>query len=138
MMEHGLAVARGSRRKRTIDIMRPIRSNLRRILFNTSAIAVLALSAGCQGMGSRRVATAEPGLSGGMEPGTSVASSPSRSTSVTWVDRHPLFSKPRDMYESTNSNKVVKTAAAAVVGVPVGFVGEIKQIVVGRPSDEKY
>jgi len=118
--------------------MRPIRSNLRRILFNTSAIAVLALSAGCQGMGSRRVATAEPGLSGGMEPGTSVASSPSRSTSVTWVDRHPLFSKPRDMYESTNSNKVVKTAAAAVVGVPVGFVGEIKQIVVGRPSDEKY
>ncbi len=83
-------------------------------------------------MGSRRVATAEPGLNG-IDHGTSVAAAPS--TSVTWVDRHPLFSKPRDMYESTNSNKVVKTAAAAVVGVPVGFVGEIKQIFVGRPTD---
>ena len=116
--------------------MRTIRSNSRRLVFNTIAMAVLALSAGCQGMGSRRVASAEPGLSGGIEPGTSVAAAPS--TSVTWVDRHPLFSKPRDMYASTNSNKVVKTAAAAVVGVPVGFFGEIKQIVVGKPTDAKY
>jgi hypothetical protein len=49
----------------------------------------------------------------------------------TWVDRHPLFSKPRQYYESTGNNKVAKTAAAAVLGVPAGIYGELKQIVVG-------
>ena len=43
------------------------------------------------------------------------------------------------MYASTNSNKAVKTVAAAIVGVPVGVFGEIRQIVVGKPSDSvKY
>ena len=113
--------------------MRPLERNARLFVFTTVVTAAMACCGGCQGMGSRRVATAEPGLGGGIEPGSSVASAPS--TSSGWVDRHPLFSKPRDMYASTNSNKFVKTAAATVVGVPVGLIGEIRQIVVGKPSD---
>jgi hypothetical protein len=53
---------------------------------------------------------------------------------TSFVDRHPLFYRPRDYYESTNSNKVAKTAAAAVIGVPAGIYGELKQIVVGNPT----
>ena len=135
MLDHGRAVERRPRRKRTSDIMRLKRNHSRRILVETAAIALLALTlaGGCQGMGPRRVASAEPGLGGGLDSGTSVAATPA--PSVSWVDRHPLFSKPRDMYESTNCNRVVKTAAAAVVGVPVGFFNEIKQIVVGKPGE---
>lgn len=51
----------------------------------------------------------------------------------TFVDRHPLLRKPRQYYDSTDSNKVVKTAAAAFIGVPSGIVGELRQIVVGVP-----
>jgi hypothetical protein len=57
---------------------------------------------------------------------------------MTFVDRHPLFYKPRDYYESSGSNGVVKTVSAVVVGVPVGIYGELKQIVVGTPPDPTY
>lgn len=50
------------------------------------------------------------------------------------VDRHPLLSKPLEYYDKTDSNKVVKTAAAAFIGVPAGIFGEIKQAIVGVPS----
>jgi hypothetical protein len=99
---------------------------------------VVGAGGGCQSNGQRRVAASEPGLSGSVEGGSTVAAAPVPSSSMAWVDRHPLFSKPRDMYDTTNSNKVVKTAAAAVVGVPVGFIGELRQIVVGNPSGAKY
>ena len=94
----------------------------------------LSIGGGCQSAGQRRTALAEPGLSGSVEGGTTLAATPAPATAVTWVDRHPLFSKPRDLYETTNSNKVVKTAAAAVVGVPVGIFGELRQIVTGNPN----
>ena len=55
-------------------------------------------------------------------------------SNTTFVDRHPLFYKPREYYESTSSNKAAKTAAAAVMGVPAGIYGELKQIVVGAPA----
>ena len=104
--------------------------------YRTVLGVILALAVGsgggCQSAGQRRVALAEPGLSGSVEGGSTLAATPP--TTVTWVDRHPLFSKPRDMYETTNSNKVVKTAAAAVVGVPVGLFGELRQIVTGNPN----
>ncbi|MGE3818154.1 MAG: hypothetical protein AB7I30_01850 [Isosphaeraceae bacterium] len=103
------------------------------------AACLLAVATGCHN-GSRRVARAEPGLSPPLEPGISMVEpvpAPMAPT-VTWVDRHPLFSKPRDIYESTNSNGLVKAAAATLVGVPVGFVGEIKQIVVGAPPTRGY
>jgi hypothetical protein len=91
---------------------------------------------GCQGMPSRRAALAssEPSLNTPEEPGTANAhTTPSRT--VTWVDHHPLFSKPREYYDGAGTNKAVKVAAATVVGIPVGIVGELKQIVVGRPPD---
>lgn len=51
-----------------------------------------------------------------------------------FVDRHPLLRKPRQYFDSTDSNKAVKTVAATFVGVPAGIVGELKQIVVGVPK----
>ena len=54
---------------------------------------------------------------------------------MTFVDRHPLLSKPRDYYESSGDNKFVKSMAAGVIGVPAGIVGELKQIVVGKPAE---
>jgi hypothetical protein len=59
-------------------------------------------------------------------------------TQVSWVDRHPLFSRPREYYETTPSNKVVKAAAATVIGVPAGIFGELRQIVVGTPAEPRY
>ena len=58
------------------------------------------------------------------------AASPRR---ATFVDRHPLFRKPVEVYESHGSKPVCKAAAAAVIGVPAGIVGEIRQIIVGCP-----
>jgi len=105
------------------------------------AVAAIALAtAGCKsGGGSRKVVTNEPGLDGPVEPGGStVAASPDARTSVTWADRHPLFSKPRQYYDNTtNSNKAVKVAKAAVIGVPAGLFGELKQIVVGSAPESK-
>src|ERR1700678_4390306 len=88
---------------------------------------------GCQtGPSKSTLAAAEPALSPPVEGGTTVVQAPAP-RAVTYVERHPLFYKPRDYYESSGSNAVVKTAAAVVVGVPVGIVGELPQIVVGTP-----
>jgi hypothetical protein len=98
---------------------------------------ITVTSAGCQGTGSRRTASApEPSLSGALEPGgTAVAAAPAKT--VTYVDRHPLFSKPRDYWESSGDNKIVKAAAATFVGVPAGIFGEMRQIVVGAPPETR-
>ena len=108
--------------------------------------ASLATEVGCQSparrsiVGSSVTNSSEPGLSAEIEPGVAVYDSPTTTASaspartVSVVDRHPLLRKPKQYYDNTNSNKAVKTAAAAVVGVPAGIVGEIKQIVVGTPS----
>ncbi len=90
---------------------------------------------GCQGTNTRRSAP-EPGLSGTTEPGGSVAEAPAPKT-VSYVDRHPLLLKPRDYWESSGDNKIVKTAAATFVGVPVGIYSELKQIVVGAPPETR-
>jgi hypothetical protein len=102
------------------------------------SLAVVA-AAGCQASPSRHAALAasEPGLNvpGDTAPAV-VSATPSRT--VTWVDRHPLLSKPREYYENSGSNTAVKVAAGTLVGIPVGIVGELKQIVVGRPPDPAY
>ncbi len=49
-----------------------------------------------------------------------------------WADRHPLFTRPKEYYDSTQASKVGKTAAAVVIGVPAGFVAEVRQIAVGQ------
>jgi hypothetical protein len=96
--------------------------------------AALGIQTGCQNAGQRRAAAREPALSGPLElgPPTAVTEAPAAPPkALTWVDRHPLFFKPRDMYEKTDSNPVVKTAAATVIGIPSGLMGELRQIVVG-------
>jgi hypothetical protein len=91
--------------------------------------------AGCQGTGSRRPAP-EPSLSGAIDSNGAVAEAPTPK-SVGYVDRHPLLSKPRDYWENSGDNKIVKAGAATFVGVPVGLYGEIKQIVVGTPPETR-
>lgn len=101
-------------------------------LWPLGLMAAVILS-GCQGFGApRRVAVAEPGLALPGDSGTTIVEAPPVARSETVVDRHPLLSRPRDYYESSGNNKIVKTAAAAVIGVPAGIVGELKQIVVGK------
>ena len=106
-------------------------------------LIVPSICAGCQGVGHpRTVVSPEPTLSGAVESDTTVADggqhtvAPVKTTSI--VDRHPLFSKPRDYWETSGDNKVVKAAAATFVGVPVGIYGEFKQIIVGAPPDSRY
>jgi hypothetical protein len=110
-----------------------------------SSLLVAVTVAGCQGAGGRnRVTRAEPTLSGninddvviGDSPAVAAAPAPARTVGV--VDRHPLFSKPRDYWESSGDNKIVKAAAATFIGVPAGFFGEMKQIVVGAPAESRY
>src|SRR5262249_7709969 len=85
-----------------------------------AGVALACALAGCQsGPSTKTRAAAEPVLSPPAEGGTTVVTAPPSRT-VTFVDRHPLLYKPRDYYDSSGDNKVVKTAAAALVGVPVG------------------
>jgi hypothetical protein len=100
--------------------------------------AVAAGASGCQssGTGARRITSTEPGLNARGE--TIVEGTPPAGTAVTWVDRHPLFSKPRQYYDnSASSNKVARVVSATVIGVPVGLFGELKQIVVGTPNQPR-
>ena len=105
-------------------------------------VTVYGATSGCQSPSPRRtVVTPEPGLSGAVEKDGVVAdgthqAAPART--VGWVDRHPLFSKPRDYWETSGDNKVVKAAAATFVGVPVGIYGEVKQIIVVVPAEPRY
>jgi hypothetical protein len=107
-------------------------------------VVVLAFTAaGCQtGPSKRTLASAEPALSPPVDGGTTVvegtpAPTPAPRT-MTFVDRHPLLYKPRDYYESSGDNKLVKSTAAVVVGIPVGIFTELRQIVVGAPPEERY
>ena len=118
--------------------MRGTRGTVRFMMSATLALGVVA-GPGCQSISGRKVASTEPGLSPAAEAGTTVVQAPvAPGPKLTVVDRHPLFSKPRDYYESSGNNKVVKTAAAAIIGVPVGLFGEIKQIVVGTPAEPRF
>jgi hypothetical protein len=105
-----------------------------------TVVVLLGISvtmAGCRGTSSRRAASApEPGLSGGLDSNGTVAEVTPPKT-VTYVDRHPILSKPRDYWESSGDNKIVKGAAATFVGVPVGIYSEMKQIVVGAPPETR-
>lgn len=92
---------------------------------------------GCRGTNSRNsLASNEPALDPalGGDPGTMIVQTAPKSE-MTWVDRHPMFSKPRDYYQKSGNNVVTKSAAATFVGVPAGVMGEMKQIVVGRPAN---
>jgi hypothetical protein len=101
--------------------------------------SMLAGMAGCQSGASssqRRIAAKpEPGLALAGEPGAGglVERTPPPPPQETFVDRHPLFSKPREYYDTSGNNTLVKVAGATIVGIPVGIFGELRQIVVGQP-----
>lgn len=121
--------------------MRHTRPNSRLVFILALAALGLAPVAGCKSTATRKVATtAEPGLSGPIESGAAVVEAPARPAPATvgFVDRHPLLSKPRDYYDNSGKNKVVKAAAATVIGIPAGIFGELKQIVVGAPQPPKF
>lgn len=97
---------------------------------------VLVALAGCAHSRPRKtVVQPDPPLigdaSGVAVDGPAVVQAP-ESRSVSMADRHPLLTRPRERYESTNGNKLTRTAAAAVIGVPSGIGAEIKQIIVGQ------
>ena len=79
-------------------------------------VAGFIMASGCHSPASRRtVVTPEPSLSGAVDRDAAVADGRTATTpaqTVSWVDRHPLFSKPRDYWETSGENKVVKAAAA--------------------------
>ena len=91
--------------------------------------AVLLGAAGCHGAGGRR---REPALAGLDAEDKAYLDAPT-TRQVTVVDRHPLLSKPREYWDSSGDNRVVKAAAATFIGVPAGVVGEVRQIFVGAP-----
>ena len=103
-------------------------------------LLAVPFSNGCKGHHKRRYAVyPEPApCATPVEGGVPIAEGPTMLKSLSFVDRHPLFSKPRDYFESSGNNKVVKSAAAVVVGIPAGVFGELKQIVVGAPADSRY
>ena len=104
------------------------------------AASLILLGTGCHSNPSTRSlasSTAEPALLPPTEPGaTVVQTQPTRE--LTWADRHPLFIKPREYYDNSGSNRVVKAAAATVIGVPAGIIGELKQIVSGSRPETQY
>ncbi|GAC1327240.1 MAG: hypothetical protein NVSMB14_18130 [Isosphaeraceae bacterium] len=55
---------------------------------------------------------------------------------MSFVDRHPLFYKPREYYDTSGTNTLRRTAAATFLGIPAGIYGELRQIVRGRPATE--
>lgn len=105
-------------------------------------VAGLIVCSGCKGAGGGRVVrSSEPPLNDplGADPGAEVAvAEVSPPGSPTFVDRHPLFSKPRDQYNrSLSSNKLAKSARATFIGVPSGIAGEVRQIFVGTPPQAR-
>ncbi len=108
------------------------------------AISVLALTAaigpGCQTAGTPRastVITPEPALSdGGPVAEKTIETTPVKT--VSFADRHPLFHKPKEYWDTGGDNKLVKAAKATFIGVPAGFVGEVKQIFVGAPPETRF
>jgi hypothetical protein len=111
-------------------------------------ICVLALAvgmiSGCQTAGTKRPSTVispAPTVTEGGQADGAVAEktiTPAPVRTVGFVDRHPLFSKPREYWESSGDRKIVKAAAATFIGVPAGFVGEFRQIIVGAPPEPRF
>lgn len=98
------------------------------------------IGSGCQGTSMRRpgaLASAEPSLNTELGSPSTVVEVPA-AQGITIVDRHPLFSKPREYYENSGDNRFVKTASATLIGIPAGIVGELRQIVAGRPPAASY
>jgi hypothetical protein len=106
-----------------------------RLMTTLAALGAVGML-GCQGGtgGYRRSASKEPSLAAADEGGSGFVVSKPPPAEISVVDRHPLLSKPREVYNNAGNNKIVKVAGATIVGVPMGIAGEIRQIIVGTPS----
>lgn len=109
------------------------------------SIGVLALSAllisGCQSAATKRPSTIVSPSASVSDTDSAIGEKTITATpvrSASFVDRHPLFYKPREYWETSGDKKVVKAAAATFIGVPAGFVGEVKQIFTGNPPAPRY
>ena len=94
------------------------------------AAASLAIHSGCHHGFQRRAALQDSEIASadGFDSGQIVTG-----PRVSFVDRHPLLSKPVEWYERGGPNPILGTLAGAVVGVPAGVLGEVRQIIVGCP-----
>ncbi len=105
-------------------------------------VCAYGMSSGCKTPStSRTIVEPEPGVASAAGSNGAIVNGGPPATpvkTVSVVDRHPLFSKPRDYWETSGDNKIVKAAAATFVGVPVGVFGEVKQIIVGAPPEAHY
>jgi hypothetical protein len=91
-------------------------------------------ASGCQSYQARRpVVTTDPPLA--QSDGAVDEPAP---RAVAFSDRHPLLYKPREYWETSGNNTIVKAAAATFVGVPAGILGEMRQIIVGAPPQPRY
>jgi hypothetical protein len=96
--------------------------------------SLLMVACGCHGAGTRYRSVPEPSLAGALElDDPAIAAAPPRM--VSFVDRHPMLSKPREYWETSGDNTIVKAVAATFIGVPVGLFGELRQIVEGVPPE---
>jgi len=115
-----------------------------RVLIMGALVLANGVVPGCQSAGTKRPSTvispapavSDAGSLDGEPADRTVSSAPPRT--MTFVDRHPLFKKPREYWDTSGDKKIVKAAAATFIGVPAGFVGEVKQIIVGAPPDQRY
>ncbi|WP_337173783.1 hypothetical protein [Paludisphaera sp.] len=106
-----------------------------RKVFAILTLATLALAAsGCHGAGRRRASVVEDPAIAGLDAEDKAFLAAPADRGVTVVDRHPILYTPREYWDNAGDNRLVKAAAATFVGVPVGIVGEVRQIIVGRPA----
>ena len=87
-----------------------------------SALFGLVVVAGCQSAPCRQ---SEYGLPPESQVGVATSEK-------SFVDRHPLFSSPRNYYRDSGDSPVVKVLAGTFVGVPVGVAKEVWQIGYGQ------
>lgn len=112
-----------------------------RRLASVALLILLATLSGCASAARRRSLAVAPEPSLDLsEGGPSVVAQapPPEGRGATFADRHPLFTKPREYYEISGENKLVKSAAATFIGIPAGVLGEMRQIVVGRAPEPRY
>ena len=99
------------------------------------ASLLVILMAGCAHTRPKKTVVNEPPLLSQSEaaiPPVAIETPTARPASV--ADRHPLLRRPREMYDETGGSKLVKSAAATVIGVPSGIGAEIRQLVSGQPA----
>ncbi len=102
----------------------------------TLAALLAAGSVGCQSYQARRpILSTEPPMAAAEGDPAGAATAP---RTASFADRHPLFYKPREYWDTSGNNTIVKVAAATFVGVPAGILGEMRQIIVGSPATPRY